>query len=379
LNQRLNFLPIQDKNLELGIMKIVKIFSILLVLVFSANYSVSQLFAQGTGNTKPTEKNDLATERKATQPENEKNDELTAQKNTNPIDNQNSYKDTNNERYPIGFLDSVEVTVIKHPELSQVVAINRDGTIFMPRIDQPIMAVCKTESELKDTITALYKSHLRNPFVNVRLIEQKSQAVAVMGAVKKPGSFYLTRKMRLLELLSLAGGYDVEFAGVNVKVARVGNLDGCPTSQDEKEDVVFLSYNLKDVIEGKENPWMQPGDIVTVLEAAEVYVVGNVIEPSRISLKESYSLTQAIAKAGGMKTTANTTKVVIQRQEKNSLAKTELVFNLKDIWDKKVQDPILQANDIVVVGTDTGKSLKKGMLKILTNGLPSVFLRVPLP
>ena len=39
-------------------------------------------------------------------------------------------------------------------ELSPVVAVHRDGTIFMPRIT-PIMAACKTENDLKNKFRAL--------------------------------------------------------------------------------------------------------------------------------------------------------------------------------------------------------------------------------
>ena len=75
-------------------------------------------------------------------------------------------RNRNNERYRIGFQDTLEVTVTKHPELSQVVSVNSDGTINMPRIDMPIVAVCKTERELKQTIENLYKSFLRTPLAN---------------------------------------------------------------------------------------------------------------------------------------------------------------------------------------------------------------------
>ncbi len=58
----------------------------------------------------------------------------------------------------------------------------------------------------------------------MRVSEQKSQSLAVLGAVEKPGNFYLNRKVRLLELLSLAGGHDVEFAGGKIQVARIVTL-----------------------------------------------------------------------------------------------------------------------------------------------------------
>lgn len=365
-------------------MKAVKIISLSLSIVLLINICVSEIFGQNPLNVKPTENGTSAADQKTAQPKvekAEKSDGYNVQKSPDSTESETLAKNQNNERYRIGYQDTLEIQVFKHPELSQIVAVNPDGTIFLPRIDQPIAAVCKTEGELKDNITALYKTYLRAPFVNVRSVDQKSQVFAVMGAVKKPGSFSLSRKIRLLELISLAGGYDVEFAGAKIQVAKVGSFSGCQenAARNEKDDVIFLSFNLKDVIEGKQNPWMEPGDIVTVLEAAEAYVVGNVIKPVRIPLKEAISLTQAIAFAGGLQTTAKTSKILIQRQEPNSPVKTELVFDLKDIRDKKIQDPLLQANDIVEVGTDTSKSLKKGMLKILTNGLPSVFLRVPLP
>jgi hypothetical protein len=59
------------------------------------------------------------------------------------------------------------------------------------------------------------------------------------------------------------------------------------------------------------------------------------------------------------------------------MVKTELMFNLKDIRDKKIPDPLLQANDIVAVGTDKIKSVSNGLLKAVTGGLGNVFYRFP--
>jgi polysaccharide export outer membrane protein len=240
------------------------------------------------------------------------------------------------------------------------------------------MAVCKTQGELKDTITTLYKNYLRNPFVNVRVSDQRSQAFGVVGAVHKPGTFYLNRPVRLYELLTLAGGQDVEFAGGKIKLARLGNVSGCQeNSKTTDEDVVFLSYRLNDIVEGKVNPWMKPGDIISVLKSEEAYVVGNVFKPAKVPLNDPVTLTQAIAIAGGLDATAKTDKVIIERQATENSPKTDLVFNLKDIRDKKIPDPQLQANDIVNVGNDKIKSLSKGLMKILTGALPNAVYRIP--
>lgn len=290
------------------------------------------------------------------------------------------FKNNSDEKYRIGFQDTIEVQVYRHPELTQVVNVNSDGTINLHRIERPVLAACKTERELANTIADQYKIIFKNPNVNVRTIEQRSQPVAIVGAVEKPGSFNLGRKIRLLELLAFAGGPDVENAGSKIQIARIGNVTGCQDStvaDAENTQVEFLRFNLNNVLEGKENPWMQPGDIVSVLIAEEAFVVGNVIKPTKIVLKDSKTLTQALAEAGGLNKTAKTSKVIIQRQEPGSGNKTELAFDLKEIRSQKIPDPLLQANDIVQVDTDKVKSISKGFLDLLRGTIPSAVYRIP--
>lgn len=297
------------------------------------------------------------------------------------LNEQVALENRGDNRYRIGFQDTLDIRVFRHDELSQTVSVNADGTIRLFRIDNPVVAVCKTERELAYTIETLYKNHLKKPQVNVRAVEQRSQPFAVMGAVEKPGSFFLNNKVRLIQLLSLAGGYDVEFAGMKVKVARIGNLAGCSevdNQNDEEKDVEFLSFNLDDVIEGRQNPWMEPGDIVTVSKADEAYVVGDVIDPTAVVLRGTTTLTQAIAMAKGLDKNARTDNVTIERQVRGNPIKTELKFNLKDIRDKKIPDPEIQANDIIFVGTDKGKAFKRGLIDALTKGIPNIFYRLPL-
>jgi polysaccharide export outer membrane protein len=293
-------------------------------------------------------------------------------------DNPNAAKQKTNEKYRIGFQDTLEIQVFRHPELSQVVNVSPDGTILMPRIDKPIVAVCKTERELGETVGTLYKNYLRNPFVNVRAVEQRSQPFAVIGAVEKPGSFYLNRRIRLLELLAFAGGPKTDKAGAKIQVARVGNIAGCAdNSEDRKTQVEFLAFKTNDVMSGKDNPEMQPGDIVSVLEAEEAFIVGNVNKPTTISLREPITLTQAIAKAEGLDDTAKTDKIIIQRQASGNQPKTELAYNLKDIREKKIPDPILQANDIIEVSNDKNKSLKKDIFGLFKSIIPTAAYRLP--
>ncbi len=105
--------------------------------------------------------------------------------------------------------------------------------------------------------------------------------------------------------------------------------------------------------------------------------MGNVFDGAKVSLKEPVTLTQAIAIAGGLDATAQTNKVIIQRQESGSSAKIELKFDIKDIREKKIPDPQLQANDIVEVTNDKFKSVRNGLVKALLGGVPNLFYKFP--
>ena len=122
---------------------------------------------------------------------------------------------------------------------------------------------------------------------------------------------------------------------------------------------------------------MRPGDIVVVLEADQIYVTGNVIKPQAIPLKQTITLTQAIAAAGGILPATKQTQVRIVRQEPGSKIKEELKFDLNAIRAKKIADPELLANDIVEVPTDKVKDFTNSFVKALTGGLGNVFYRIP--
>src|SRR5215213_4083781 len=90
------------------------------------------------------------------------------------------------ERYRIGYQDTLEIQIFRHPELNQRVSVNSNGTINLFRIAEPVSAICKTERELANDVAEAYKKdYLKNPEVNVVAAEQKSRAFAVIGAVEK--------------------------------------------------------------------------------------------------------------------------------------------------------------------------------------------------
>jgi polysaccharide export outer membrane protein len=283
------------------------------------------------------------------------------------------------ERYRIGFQDQLDVQVFRHPELAQRVNVNSNGTVNLFRLEKPIVAVCKTERELASDIAAAYeKDYLRNPEVNVIAVEQRSRAFAVIGAVEKPGNYFINRRIRLLELLAQAGGPSKD-AGTRLIVARTGSTSNCKLDEDKSssDDVALMDFKISDVMQAKTDLIMRPGDIVSVLDSDIVYIYGNVNKQGQIEIKEPLTLTQALASAQGLKPATDKSKIRILRQKPGSRDRDEFVYDLNEIDKRKIQDPFLEPNDVVAVSEDKTKSILNSIGRSLTGGIPSIFYRIP--
>ena len=101
---------------------------------------------------------------------------------------------------------------------------------------------------------------------------------------------------------------------------------------------------------------------MTLPEADQVYVVGNVFTPMTIALKEPITLTRAIAMAGGLKQDSKKEKVRVVRQEAGSMTKKEIIVDLSAIEKKRADDVALLPNDIVDVPTSGGKSFLRSLI-----------------
>ena len=284
------------------------------------------------------------------------------------------------ERYRIGAGDIVDVRVFDHPELSRsAVRVDGTGVVRMPLLDKDIVAACKTESELALEIQSRYRELLVNPNVDVFIVTFSSQPVAVTGAVLKPGSFQLERRVRLRELLTLAGG-PTEQAGQLVQIVRdeyspvclgdrIGHepveiVAGGEVVDAPIEPAGMVTIELDSLMRGQpgSNPYVRPGDLVNVPQARQVYVVGNVHNPTTLLLKEPLTLSRAIAMAGGALPNSQRGKIRILRREPGAPTNVQIVVSLNGIEKSEANDPYLQPDDIVTVPLSTGKLVLRSML-----------------
>ncbi len=199
------------------------------------------------------------------------------------------------DRYHIGPGDVLDIRVYNRPQLSrEAVRVEGNGVIRMPLVENDIQAACMTEGELAKEISTRYARYYKNLQVDVFIKEYHSKQVAVIGAVNEQSRFELQRRVRLLELLTYAKGPTAK-AGQTINI--VHSTAATPCKQNDDTAAAFSSYKLSAVLQGdpKSNPYLEAGDIVTLPEADQVYVVGNVFMPLTISFFVSCLRPPAIA------------------------------------------------------------------------------------
>jgi len=282
------------------------------------------------------------------------------------------------DRYRIGAGDVLDIRIYNRPQLSrEAVRVEGSGMIRMPLIDTEIQAACLTEGELAKEISTRYAKFYKNLQVDVFIKEYHSRQVAVIGAVNDQSRFELQRRVRLLELLTYAKGPSPR-AGQTINIVHSTAASPCKKDDDSDASAAFTSYKLSDVLQGdpKSNPYLETGDIVTLPEADQVYVVGNVFSPLTIALKEPITLTRAIAMAGGLKQDTRKDKIRVLRQEPGTTIRKEITVDLYAIEKKRSEDLALLPNDIIDVPTSAGKSFLRSLVQGVVPGVGQLPVRV---
>jgi len=253
-------------------------------------------------------------------------------------------KDIFVKAYRIGPGDLLEIKVFEVEQLNQVVRVSEDGSITLPLLGRIEIEGLTQSGVVQKLSTLLQAKYVKNPQVTVFIKEYKSQQVAVIGAVEKPGNYELVGRKNLLQMISQAGGL-TDKATDEIFVLRDAG-DGAPTS---------IPIDLKDLmINGNQklNIPIEPNDVINVPVDKEirVFVFGRVTLPGALKFKisEKVTLLSAIAQAGGLAEGAKQSAVTITR--KGPGGKEEKIrVNLKDVISGKKKDIPLQEGDVVFV------------------------------
>jgi protein involved in polysaccharide export with SLBB domain len=261
----------------------------------------------------------------------------------------------------IHYGDLIEVDVVGSLEFDWRGRLTPEGFFDgMEPMGEQIFALCRSTDDVALAVEGALSRILRDPKVVIRIIDRSGRPTALIeGAVRNSYRFQINRDVRLNELIVLSGGITDRASG-QIRLFRPPSAGCVPVSEREDVDTTkgasFTSdpftrlIDLSDLLSGNSsaNPRIFSGDVVSVLEALPVFVIGGVANPTRIMFREEMTLSRAVASAGGVSRNGVESEVVIYRRNRTETAILE--FDLRKIASSETSDPVLEAYDIVDVG-----------------------------
>jgi polysaccharide biosynthesis/export protein len=160
--------------------------------------------------------------------------------------------------YRLGAGDIIAIFVDKHPEDSvEKAVVSPFGQVYYPLMGN-VSVAGKTITQIQEHFAATIAEYIKDPKVTVALLEANSAKIGVLGDVRNPGVLILSRPLRVLDAITMAGGITDLGSSSNVSILR----------QFEDGRVQTLTVNVKKILKGKaspeENVALRSGDTIVV-------------------------------------------------------------------------------------------------------------------
>ena len=251
-----------------------------------------------------------------------------------------TFAPTDNAQVPSDYLLGVgdELVVQFYGKESQelVLEVNRDGQINMPRLGQ-----INVSGLLFTDATALIKDKVANSLIGVNAVVTMGRLrvinVFMAGEVKIPGAYSVSALTTISQALFQARGLTDIGSLRDVQIKRQGKV----VARFDVYDLLLRGNSHQDIR-------LHSGDVVFVpTYNALVEVSGEVKRPMLYELANNENITDAIGMAGGLKSSAlNSQIVLVQRSTTNDLPQ---VVNIELDDPKQVSTRLLDGDKIKVL------------------------------
>lgn len=194
--------------------------------------------------------------------------------------------------FPLSAGDAIRVQVFQNPDLTIETRLSENGAITYPLIgslDIGGLSIGTAEQKVAEALQS--GGFIKNPQVNIVLMQIRGNQVSVLGQLNRPGRFPLEgTTIRVSDMLATAGG--VTPLGADMAVVT-GVRDGQPFSRQIDMPLSLLSGNMKDDIV------VQGGDRIYVDRAPVFYIYGEAQRPGAFRIERNMTVMQALAVGGG--------------------------------------------------------------------------------
>jgi protein involved in polysaccharide export with SLBB domain len=214
--------------------------------------------------------------------------------------------------YVIGPGDELLIRAWGQIDLDAKVIVDRKGEVYLPKIGILSVAGLKYQ-QLQNYCKAAVGRVFRNFDLSVSLGQLRSIQVYVVGQARRPGSYTVGSLSTLVNTLFASGGPSGSGSMRHIQLKRQDTL----ISDFDFYDLLLKGDKSKDA-------QLLPGDVIYIPPVGSlIAVAGSVNVPAIYELKDQASLRQAIDMAGGLTTTADGQKAIVERIENRSTRKVE--------------------------------------------------------
>lgn len=215
--------------------------------------------------------------------------------------------------YPLGPGDILRIQVFQNPELTTETRVSEGGAITFPLIGSIAvgnLSITNAEGRIAD---ALGKGgFVKDPQVNIVVLQMRGSQVSVLGQVNRPGRFPLDTLSRVSDMLAIAGGTTP--SGDDFAIVT-GIRDGESFRKMVDIPAIFLNEKSED------NIYLAGGDTVYVHRAPVFYIYGEAQRPGAYRIERSMTVMQALAQGGGP--TARGSEWRLRLHRKNAAGEVE--------------------------------------------------------
>jgi polysaccharide biosynthesis/export protein len=247
--------------------------------------------------------------------------------------------------------DLISVHVFLQADYQPTVRIGLDGTAELPFIGTvPLQGLTIRQAQATIAERLRAGGFYRSPEVTIQVLDSLNGSVTIAGEIK--AVLPITGARRLIDVLSAAGGLPVS-ASHTIHIVRPGP-DG---------RIQAIEVNLgADITHSPDAAILvYPRDIIQISRAGVVYVLGAFKAQGVVPLDQASPLTllQLAALSGGIGYEGKFDDLRLIRTVGTERKLVEV--DIKKVRDGKAPDPVLQANDIVFLPTDSMKAALKSL------------------
>ncbi len=236
--------------------------------------------------------------------------------------------------------DAIYISVSPAEELSRDLNVDQNGRIAMPLVGSLDVAGLTAE-DLARALTKKLSQYVNRPSVNVLVRQSSSQHVMVMGQVRSSGSFPYRSQMRLLDLISSAGGFAPTANRRHIRIQR-------GSGASRRALIVDIDEAFRTGDGTKDFP-LEPGDLVDVPRGSfGLTVFGEVQAGGTFDFVTNTRMLDLISMARGFSDAANVKKIVIFRGEAPNQKIIRVKF-AKVLKGDQSENLLLEPGDIIYV------------------------------